>query len=131
MLTLALLAARSTSTLAIPAWCSRFLMNPRMRMSSCRSTGYSFSANQRDSHPSMTPRRNPFGCTFCPMLRFLISASLIHHHGEVAGTFANWCGAAVGSRDKSFQGCPAVHIRPFDVEHIRIDVLDVGGVGYR
>src|SRR5947208_4426250 len=39
-----------------------------MRQSSMRFSVYSFwSANQRDFHSVVTPRRNPYGLTFCPI----------------------------------------------------------------
>src|SRR5437899_3198256 len=67
MFTFALLAARSISILEIPAWYRRRLMNVRTRMSSWRRPAYSLPAYQRESQLSMTPRRKPFGCTFCPI----------------------------------------------------------------
>jgi hypothetical protein len=64
IVTLSLLAARSTSTLATLAWAKRFLRSFLRTRSSCRRFAYSFSAYQRLCQVLLKPRRNPIGCTF-------------------------------------------------------------------
>ena len=68
MLIFALLAARSTSTSATPAWSSLVLMNRLRRMSSCSHFAYCFCSYHLEFQLLMMPSRNPTGCVFCPML---------------------------------------------------------------
>src|SRR5204863_10083079 len=67
MLIFTLLAARSTSTAATPAWFSFCLTNLLRRRSSCSHFEKSFSEYHFELQPRTTPRRKPTGCVFCPI----------------------------------------------------------------
>src|SRR5215203_3148012 len=73
MLIFTLLAARSTSTAATPAWFSFCLTNFLRRRSSCSHFEKSFSEYHFELQPRTTPSRKPTGCVFCPIFRLLFS----------------------------------------------------------
>src|SRR5438094_9952221 len=93
MLILALLAARSTSTSATPAWSSLVLMNRLRRMSSCSHLAYCFCSYHLEFQLLMMPSRNPTGCVFCPML-----VRLCHGYRDVRRAFVDAGGAPHGAR---------------------------------
>src|SRR5678816_1862753 len=72
MLIFTLLAARSTSTAATPAWFSFCLTNFLKRRSSCSHFEKSFSEYHLELQPRTTPRRKPTGCVFCPIFRSIL-----------------------------------------------------------
>src|SRR5215470_15096653 len=97
MLIFTLLAARSTSTAATPAWFSFCLTNRLRRRSSCSHFEKSFSEYHFELQPRTTPRRKPTGCVFCPIERAFFLRALfgyVHHDRHVRRACVDSIGAA-------------------------------------
>src|SRR5690349_1372562 len=77
-----LLPGRSTSMELTPADFRRLRSPSLSSRSSWSSFGYPWLANQRERHGLLNPSRKPYGCTFCPMLLFLL-LPLRHLHHDV------------------------------------------------
>src|SRR5919202_6009274 len=135
MVTVIMLAERSISTLATPASAMRVMMCWRTLMSSSSRVEYSRPvANQRPSQsltersPTLTPRRKPVGCTFCPIA--LSGPLLGNDHGDVARALQDLVDAAAGAGSPALQGAALVGRAGGDDQIVRVHVEVVLRVGH-
>src|SRR6185436_4031389 len=105
-------------------------MNWRMRMSSCSSTAYSRPAYHFESQPSMTPSRNPLGCTFCP-IGSLVLLLLVDDDRDVARALDDARRAAMRAWEKPLLRLGAIDPGSLHVERVDVDVVRRLGVGDR
>src|SRR4051794_13416791 len=98
-------------------------------MSSWRSSAYSRRAYHRESQPSMTPRRNPFGCTFCPTASGLPAVTaLVDDDRDVAGPLEDRRGATVRARQEALPRRTFVDVGLLHEELVDVDASAVLGI---
>src|SRR6185503_2435406 len=134
MLIFTLLAARSTSTAATPAWFSFCLTNFFSRRSSCSHFEKSFSEYHLELQPRTTPRRKPTGCVFCPILVSLFLRALygnVHDDRHVRRAGVDAVGAAHRAGHPALLHRTAVDEHLGDHELVGVGLLVLGRVGDR
>src|SRR5208282_4347930 len=75
----------------------------------------------------MMPRRNPRGCTFCPIETS--GRPFVHDYGEMAGAFVDWRRVHMCARERSLPGRPGVGGRAFYEQLVLVHVLLIARVG--
>src|ERR1700722_15490516 len=76
----------------------------------------------------MIPRRNPRGCTFCPIMK-TSGRPLVHDYREMAGAFMDRRRMHMRARERALPGRPGIGGRAFYEQLVLVDVLLIAGVG--
>src|SRR5512134_1311397 len=111
-------------------------MKVRTRMSSWRRVAYSRPAYHLESQPSMTPRRNPFGCTFWPITSLpcscrsrLLLLALADDDRDVARSLHHTRRSSMRAGKEAFLHPRRVDVRRLHVQGVDVNVLRRLGVG--
>src|SRR6266576_4418637 len=112
---------RSISRPLTPAFASRFSTSWRIAMSSVSSAVYSLSWYHFAVHVRVTPSRNPYGWTLCPMLSALPVAD---GDGDVGDALVDREGPTLGARtpalDRRALVCPGIEDEQLVRGHVQV-----------